>query len=604
MFRRRLTVTALVPMLFLSSAVFAAEVSLEKARPVAQNWLKSALSAQKKVTDKAQYQIVKEETIQDNGKTIGYNFILSPAGHIIVPARDELPAVKLYSTTTSLSMNENSDAAKWIKQVLLDVNQELDTHSVALAGVDQTSTHNAKLWAKMASEATALAPSDSPTEPSVTYGPLLTTTWDQGSPYNLQTPLWYNGDPTVTGCTATSGAQILKYWNWPPTGQGSYSYTWNNGSTNVTLSANFAASTYDWANMLNTYTGSETTAQKNAVAKLMSDVGIAFQMSYGRAIDGGSGAWVQGNEWVYPTYFKYQNTTQTVARTSYASDSDWMQLFKEETSHSRPSHMQIGTTAPPYAGHAIVVDGYSNVPSEQVHLNLGWSGSYDGWYVTNNIVAGGYTFNDMSYMKAIIGIQPATTVNQAPVVYAGPDQTVLFPAAANLAGTVTDDGLPNPPATVTISWSKVSGPGTVTFANPSSPVTTATFSSAGTYVLRLTGNDSALAATDDVTITVSNPSPCAGLCTNPVQFSIAQYRDYQSGNLGAGAVCYETTSNVVGGNCGNFVSPRTLSVNGTQKTCNYQNWSSVPAKRNGGYCIQTTAGSYPWAYFSVWRGAQ
>lgn len=98
--------------------------------------------------------------------------------------------------------------------------------------------------------------------------------------------------------------------------------------------------------------------------------------------------------------------------------------------------------------------------------------------------------------------------------------------------------------------------------------------------------------------------PCATLCSSPTEFSMAPYGSYNSGNLGTGAVCFETTSPIAGGNCGNFASPRTLSVNGVTETCNNQNWSSVPAKRNGGYCIQTTAGNYPWAYFAVWRGAQ
>ncbi len=66
-------------------------------------------------------------------------------------------------------------------------------------------------------------------------------------------------------------------------------------------------------------------------------------------------------------------------------------------------------------------------------------------------------------------MNPAVPVNQPPVVNAGPDQTVNLPAAANLAGAATDDGLPNPPAAFTTTWSVVSGPGTVTFANPNQP---------------------------------------------------------------------------------------------------------------------------------------
>lgn len=94
--------------------------------------------------------------------------------------------------------------------------------------------------------------------------------------------------------------------------------------------------------------------------------------------------------------------------------------------------------------------------------------------------------------------------------------------------------------------------------------------------------------------------PCDGLCNNPVNISFPAYGSYQSGNLGTGAGCFQTTSVVHGGNCGNFASPRTLSVNGVQETCNFQNWSSLPAPRNGGYCVQTTAGSYDWAYFTLW----
>ena len=46
----------------------------------------------------------------------------------------------------------------------------------------------------------------------------------------MYTPLWYTGEATVTGCVATAAAQIMKYWNFPPTGQGSTSYSWSNGS--------------------------------------------------------------------------------------------------------------------------------------------------------------------------------------------------------------------------------------------------------------------------------------------------------------------------------------------------------------------------------------
>ena len=121
-----------------------------------------------------------------------------------------------------------------------------------------------------------------------------------------------------------------------------------------------------------------------------------------------------------------------------------------------------------------------------------------------------YSYNQavLSDGQAIAFVPPPFTppVNTAPVVNAGADQTVTLPATASLSGTATDDGLPYPPGTLTTTWSAVSGPGTVTFANPAAAATTATFSVAGTYTLRLTASDSALSSSDDIVITV-NPAP-------------------------------------------------------------------------------------------------
>jgi len=100
--------------------------------------------------------------------------------------------------------------------------------------------------------------------------------------------------------------------------------------------------------------------------------------------------------------------------------------------------------------------------------------------------------------------------NQAPVVNAGADQSITLPSNASLNGIVTDDGWPRG-SSVSISWSKISGPGTVNFTNPGSATTAASFSAAGTYVLRLTANDSQLSASDDVSVIVipENHAPTA-----------------------------------------------------------------------------------------------
>jgi len=71
-----------------------------------------------------------------------------------------------------------------------------------------------------------------------------------------------------------------------------------------------------------------------------------------------------------------------------------------------------------------------------------------------------------------------------------------------LNGTITDSaGL-----ATTAAWAEVSGPGTVTFADPSNPATTATFSQIGTYVLQLSATDSANSGWAQISVTVVAPS--------------------------------------------------------------------------------------------------
>jgi hypothetical protein len=68
---------------------------------------------------------------------------------------------------------------------------------------------------------------------------------------------------------------------------------------------------------------------------------------------------------------------------------------------------------------------------------------------------------------------------------------------------VGDDGHPYPPSVVASLWSALSGPGSVDFGDASSPVTTATFSEPGQYVLQLEGDDSDEQTIDTVAIDVT-----------------------------------------------------------------------------------------------------
>ncbi len=94
--------------------------------------------------------------------------------------------------------------------------------------------------------------------------------------------------------------------------------------------------------------------------------------------------------------------------------------------------------------------------------------------------------------------------NIAPIVEAGSNSAVTMPGLAALDGTVTDDGRARP---FTTTWSKVSGPGNVSFGNAGAVDTTASFSQAGSYVLRLTADDGVHIVSDTVTVTVSAAGP-------------------------------------------------------------------------------------------------
>jgi len=70
-----------------------------------------------------------------------------------------------------------------------------------------------------------------------------------------------------------------------------------------------------------------------------------------------------------------------------------------------------------------------------------------------------------------------------------------------LESTYSDDGNPQPPS-LTLTWSKSSGPGTVTFGDANASSTWATFSTAGVYVVDVTVSDGESNAVDQVTVIV------------------------------------------------------------------------------------------------------
>lgn len=206
---------------------------------------------------------------------------------------------------------------------------------------------------------------------------LVQTTWNQNYPYNYFCPLGEGGPGghCYAGCVATAAAQLMKYWDHPLHGQGSYTYTPEDHPEYGPLTVNFGEATYDWENMPNSISASSPIEQIEAVAQLIYHVGVSVDMNYRPSSSGAvTGKLCQ----TMPAYFFYTNQMDNLYREDYTHE-DYMQLIIDAIDMSWPMVHRGG-------GHAYVLDGYND--NDMVHFNWGWSGSSDGWF---NIDEHGYT---------------------------------------------------------------------------------------------------------------------------------------------------------------------------------------------------------------------
>ena len=221
--------------------------------------------------------------------------------------------------------------------------------------------------------------------------PLFSFNWDQGHSWNDHCPIDNQGPGgnAYAGCVATAAAMVMKYWNHPEYGENSHAYYHNNYGL---ITADFNTS-YDW-NSMNSNSPTESSR------KLLFHVGVSVEMNYGPS---GSGAWVGEYEPSLTTalksYFKYNQGTTFLSKDNY-DDIFWVDMVKNELDEGRPL-IYKGYTQDYGAGHAFVINGYDD---EFFHLNWGWSGSYNGWYLINNLSPGGYNFS--TWQGAIINLYP------------------------------------------------------------------------------------------------------------------------------------------------------------------------------------------------------
>jgi hypothetical protein len=357
-----------------------------------------------------------------DGDRLAFNVTVAPSGHVLVAADDELSAVLLYSDVASLDPSKAASAGSFESWVVPEIAahfarlKELARGRAAGArppGWEATGTGRSwghfgvpdgqfqpKLRRKPGESGAAYG---APGETADSGGPLLTTNWVQGTPYNTYTPADTGCSHTLAGCVAIATAQVMRYWNSPAVGTGSHTYTWYDASdVGHALSANFNH-TYSWTLMPASLTTGSPADQIDALARLVSDLAIANEMDFGCA--GSSASTSRSASTVLPTYFGYRTPTE-VDRSSYSAAQFFATIQAEiDAIPARPILMSVRTTDGE-TGHSLVVDGYQTASGQMAHLNLGWGSSYQGYYnINGDWTAGGYTWSANS-QTIYTGLQP------------------------------------------------------------------------------------------------------------------------------------------------------------------------------------------------------
>lgn len=221
--------------------------------------------------------------------------------------------------------------------------------------------------------------------------PLLQTEWNQSAGWNSFCPANNNGPGghTPAGCVAVAMAQVLKYWNCRIRGSGSHSYT---DPYYGEQSANFGLTYYDWSNMANS-------SSTNATAELIYHCGVAVDTKY--STDGSSAV-----PWkIDDAMNDYFGCINSDFRWKTTNAIGWKNDLKYHLNRGRPIIYSGGSFSlriePEIEGHAWVVDGYD---SDWFHMNWGWSGNWNDWFVLNDLTPNDHNFNWAE--GAVFGIQP------------------------------------------------------------------------------------------------------------------------------------------------------------------------------------------------------
>lgn len=235
--------------------------------------------------------------------------------------------------------------------------------------------------------------------------PLLSDEWEQYAPYYNRCPVTDDGDTCCVGCVALAMGEVMRYYAWPEQGRGQYTYFDEEGCQQE-LTADYAAHSYAWDDMLDDYYRTYTTAQADAVALLLSDCGVAVNMQYGVSSSGARSIY---QPYALHTYFGYDEGMQYLYR-NFFPQQEWDSIMFTELSEGRPLLLSAYSTS---LAHAMVCDGYDE--DGNFHIVFGnEAGESNGYYYFNYLSPEPWYDKDspeggLNLLQSIVrGIQPST----------------------------------------------------------------------------------------------------------------------------------------------------------------------------------------------------
>ena len=410
------------------------------------------------------------DQIMHGGGMVGYVVSLAPSGYYLVSTDDQLPPWKLRADEGSFT-NLPPELIAVLKLEMAEDHQALSE----LRRVNKSPNPKFRQQWNMllqTGDATNNSPGPAPGSSGVF---LLTTTWDQNDPYNFYSPTvsgsTAGGGRAWAGCTACAMSQILRYHNQPRIITQNHTSTDSLGTHSI---SDAGMGAYDWANMPNSVNTGSPLAQQKAIGQLMYHAGVALDSNFAASETDANPNNVAA---VLQTYFSYTSGGFQYRSPTYTS-SQWYNKIAADIDANKPIFYAIWG-AGQVRGHALVCDGYQN--GNEIHLNLGWSGSWNMWYNMDSVNADNYTW---TIHGAVFGITPPvpaiTSVSPATLPPSASPQLITV-SGSNFDGP----SAPNP--STLVFYDPANTPSTKTPINvtPTSMQCNITVQSAGTWKVKV-----------------------------------------------------------------------------------------------------------------------